>query len=161
MIKDCEYRKIICDVMKYRKFESVLEFGCHNGTNLLNLQERYEVDIAGFDINLNFVNPELNIIEWDVNKLPYPYPDKSFDVVLIAGVLILFENVDKIISEAKRIAKKYIVLLEPHKKGETLKYCSQRYSHDFRKLLKNARMKKTYYPGSSYDYDASLIVYKI
>jgi len=86
---------------------TVLDLGCGDKAlaKLLNakvttvdLWERFKPDVV-----------------WDLSKVPLPFKDKSFDIILMIDVI---EHLDKgagvaLLKEAKRIAKKTILLLTP------------------------------------------------
>jgi len=46
------------------------------------------------------------------NGKELPYPDNSFDVCLFIGVLHHVENQDKLLKEARRVARKKIIIFE-------------------------------------------------
>jgi ubiquinone/menaquinone biosynthesis C-methylase UbiE len=55
---------------------------------------------------------ELKVIECDAQNLPFK--DKSFDVVLLNRILECIPNDEKALSEAFRVARKYLIITVPN-----------------------------------------------
>ena len=90
---------------------SVLDVGCGDGTiDALIMQNRPDVLIRGLDV---LVRPttKIPVDKFDGNTLPFA--DKSFDVVMFVDVLHHTDNQIKLLSEAKRVARK-LILLKDH-----------------------------------------------
>lgn len=104
----------LLDHLKSIKFKSILEVGCGDGVNLKAAQKIHpHIGIAGCDIlEGGIIWPKSKVC--DVTK-KLPYKDKSFDIVLVAAVLMICENYDigEVMKELARIAKKEIILIEP------------------------------------------------
>ena len=86
--------------------ENILDLGCGSGIFGKNLKEKLKVKVFGLDI-----------VDERVFKIPFqkfdgkkiPFPENSFDTVLISFVLHHTENPKEILKEAKRVAKKIII----------------------------------------------------
>ncbi|MBI2672554.1 methyltransferase domain-containing protein [Candidatus Woesearchaeota archaeon] len=95
-----------------KKNDKILEIGCGSG----NLLRFIECDnIYGLDISSNMVKeakksvPNGNFIAGDAENLPYE--NNLFDKVIISEVLYYLPDMEKAISEAKRVLKKDGVIL--------------------------------------------------
>ncbi len=87
---------------------SVLDVGCGDGTiDALMLNRRPDITIRGVDV---LVRPAAKIaVEWfDGDRLPFA--DKSFDVVCFVDVLHHTKDPTILLKEAKRVARKFLVL---------------------------------------------------
>jgi len=62
-------------------------------------------DIKNDYINLDFIKqPGVDVVH-DLNKLPWPFKDNTFDEVYCSHVLEHFDNLERIMLEIKRISK--------------------------------------------------------
>jgi SAM-dependent methyltransferase len=87
-------------IEKYYPFETILDVGYGNGTDLDLLQFAYpEIKTQGYDPGY-------------VQETKLPFPDKSFDIVFTDGVIMYLEDKRALIDELKRIAKRAIILME-------------------------------------------------
>jgi ubiquinone/menaquinone biosynthesis C-methylase UbiE len=101
-------------------FDSVLECGCNMGHNLMAISEigneNTQKDIQGIDINEHSIKgaviPKGRIVLGSIYELPWI--DKSFDLVMTAGVLIHIpkENLNRAMKEMHRVSKKYVLCIE-------------------------------------------------
>jgi SAM-dependent methyltransferase len=101
----------------------VLEFGCGVGRHLRNLTRLPDVDAYGHDQSRTMA---ANILRWAGRQWfdshinvgmptgPLPYPDKHFDIVYSAEVLIHVrpEHLDGILRELVRVCRGHILHLE-------------------------------------------------
>lgn len=101
----------------------VLEFGCGVGRHLRNLLAIPDIDVHGYDQSPTMVAGCRRWAEqaWiDAHVIvgkstgPLPYPDRSFDIVYTAEVLVHVrpEDVEGILHELIRICKGHILHLE-------------------------------------------------
>lgn len=148
------------------KFKSLLDFGCgYDLIELRALRKKFpKAKLAGFDHILNdksfayaeAFDVDLKKLDWNAGGLPYK--DKSFDVCLSAATMICMPNIETAIKEMKRIAKKYIVLVElqgdykDFTTGEsTTSYNTTRIMRDYPKLFglkfKKYDIPKEIWPG--------------
>jgi SAM-dependent methyltransferase len=94
---------------------SILDIGCGDGTiDQKILNRRSDVSIAGIDL---FVRPSSRapVIVFDGNRIPYR--DESFDVAMFIDVLHHTQNPAILLREAKRVAKKSIVIKDHFRNG--------------------------------------------
>jgi MoaA/NifB/PqqE/SkfB family radical SAM enzyme len=89
------------------KTGAILDLG--SGTKVL--AKSLNCKVTTVDIWQKF-NPDL---VWDLNNLPLPLEDESFDMVLLIDVIehLEKENGRALLKEAMRLTKKYILLLTP------------------------------------------------
>lgn len=103
---------------------SVFEFGCNAGRHLNYLHEICGMKVMGVDVNPQAVKSgvqlfSLPIEEGDEAKLAQIATD-SFDCCLTNSVLNHIKDIDDIVRQLNRIAKKYIVICETEvKRGKT------------------------------------------
>lgn len=123
-------KRVISEIEYRFNPKSVFEFGCNNGKNLSLLPK--SVTHLGIDINPTVIEKYrktgLNLLCGDESFLRNMGGD-SFDVVFTCSVLNHIEDVDDIVKELKRIAKKGLICVE----------CSHArhwrwFTHDYRKL---------------------------
>lgn len=111
------HRQLILDYLRDKEFTFLLEVGCCNGPNLKLIRKHFpKVNLAGQDINKEAVK---NARKWvgkahfQVCKLPDIYAsDKSYDYVLADACLMYVEDINKALSEMKRVARKGIIIFD-------------------------------------------------
>lgn len=97
--------------------DSVVEFGCNVGRNLLAIRERAPaVDLLGIDVNAEAVafgrrKWKLPLLVGDERVLA-TYPDDAFDVLFTVSVVDHLADPDPMLATAARVAKR-LFLLEP------------------------------------------------
>lgn len=138
-------------------FKSILEFGCNNGNNLLEIRKLYpDMEIHGIDINKEVVErvriQGREFVEHgDEYSLQF-IASKSYDVIFTNSVLSHLPKIADIIEQFQRIAKKKIVLIETNEhKGRY--YFDHRYQNFHFKIKRS--MKNPEEPignGAMYDY---------
>ena len=100
----------------------VVSLGCGNMSELLDHVPSYPktilkckklIGVDLFDPYLDFLRERgIHVFKWDLLKTPYPFATNSVDVVLFNDILEHLDDMDAVdacISEAERIAKKYIM----------------------------------------------------
>ena len=93
----------------------VLDVGCGDGTIAkLLLEARPDIQIEGIDILVR-PNTKVPVKEFDGKHIPHP--DKSFDVVMFVDVLHHTEDPTILLAEARRVARKAVVLKDHCKDG--------------------------------------------
>jgi len=106
----------------YRKYLSqrkILDVGCGYGKFLQKVCDRYGADGIGLDLSMNMLSyAKKHYSDYSyllANSAQLPFQDKSFDVVTFNGVFhhLPPSIVDSALSEAKRIAREYILIEEP------------------------------------------------
>jgi ubiquinone/menaquinone biosynthesis C-methylase UbiE len=93
----------------------ILDVGCGDGKiDALIMQKRPDVVIEGIDV---LVRPQTHIpvTAFDGNKIPHP--DGSFDVVMFIDVLHHCLHPEQLLEEAKRVAKKAVLLKDHAREG--------------------------------------------
>ena len=94
---------------------TVLDVGCGEGAlaNML-IEARADVSVAGIDV---LVRPEtlIPVLEFDGKTIPYA--DQSFDVVMLVDVLHHTTNQVQLLSEARRVMRKAVVLKDHCRDG--------------------------------------------
>ena len=106
----------------------VLDLGASCGRLANELSKKHpKIDFVGVDTH---VQPKtfIPIKEYDGKKLPFP--DNSFDCVIIIDVLHHDENPEIILKEAKRVSKKYI-LVKDHFWNNKLDFLLLKYADYF------------------------------
>ena len=112
-------KKIVANELKDKEFTSVLEVGCQWGESLKAINDlypgKYLVGLDRSEIELDKVRTILSDISFvcaNANKLPFG--DESFDVVFTNGLMCMVSpyQVETILNEIIRVAKKYIYLVE-------------------------------------------------
>ena len=105
------------DSLNLKGHESILDVGCGDGYVLYNLrQERnHKGRLVGIDMNAGMFEeinkfqkktklPQIELIVGNAESLPFP--DKSFDVVTAFFMLYHVSDLEKVLSEFKRVLKK-------------------------------------------------------
>lgn len=125
--KNTEYSmwrsKFIADVMakNANQIDSILELGCNTGCNLLEIHKvAPNIKLSGIEINPKAVEYgktiEGNTADMVVGNILdlSQFKDKSFDLILTAGVLMYFKpkTISIIIDEILRISKKFVFSIE-------------------------------------------------
>lgn len=104
------------DLFKLDKDSKVLDVGCGRGTFIGYLCE-LQINAIGFDFSDFAVNNPYSrcnkerIIKMDAT-LPWIYGDKSFDLVIVLDLMehLYLEDIDKVIDEMYRVARKWVFL---------------------------------------------------
>lgn len=115
-----EERKKLLD--KWVTGKKVLDIGCGTGIYVDYLTKK-GFDAAGVDFVKEFIDyakkhRKGKFMIADAYKLPFK--DKSFDTVIMFDVLEHIENELKVINEIKRITKKRLIVIVPHKIDKNL-----------------------------------------
>jgi ubiquinone/menaquinone biosynthesis C-methylase UbiE len=112
------FQKTIVDLLSDIDYQSLHEVGCGDGYNMQVLTSIKEAEYSGSDIEEGALilakkrNPRVDFLKASVYNLPFP--EDSFDIVVICEVLEHLKNPQKALSEVKRITKKYCLLSIPN-----------------------------------------------
>lgn len=87
--------------------KKILDVGTGDGKIAHNLSNRLGVKITGVD-TLVQERPKIPVIKYDGKKLPFK--DNSFDCVTFIDVLHHCTNQEELISEARRVTRKFILI---------------------------------------------------
>ena len=108
----------------------ILDFGCATGGYCLELK-RLGFECVGVDINEEYIKiAQQKGVEAHLIKDRLPFSDNSFDTVIMFELLEHVEDPDGILKEAKRVAKKNILITVPNCEGfEVLRNYGLTYEH--------------------------------
>ena len=129
--------------------KSLLEVGCNVGPNLAVLQDEFKnaVLLCGLDVNKDALQkgsevlPEIVFIEGSAKRLPFP--NKSFDIVLVDAVLMYIspEKIVNVINEIVRVARKGIIFVEWFDSDLLGSVQFWHWARDYKTLLEQRGMK--------------------
>lgn len=131
---------------------TVLDVGCNSGEFMRRIiQGRKDITIKGVDISENVVKiareKGLDVIQGDGESLPFP--DSSFDYVVLMEVIVHVHEPRKLLSEIKRVLKKDGVLIgsAPHKNLEMNIWDDRRLHHAYYTTEQLEDLLYEYFPG--------------
>ncbi len=122
----------LCKFFKGKRIKTILEVGVGYGENIKVLTQAFpnkQFEITGVDISptqlatakdhIGETKSNVNLFVHDLCE-PLPFKNNSFDCVICCGVLmhILPQHSEFVVSEIKRVSKKYIYLFEQNKRKE-------------------------------------------
>lgn len=91
----------------------VLDIGCGDGTLLRMLEAQKNVDARGIEIShagvTQCLEKGLSVIQGNADSDLDPYPDKSFDWVILSQTIQAVDNPKTVLQQLVRIGKKAIV----------------------------------------------------
>jgi len=109
----------------------LLDLGCGSGIVAKAFQDFFEAKVVGVDIK----DQRISYIPFEIiNGKKLPFPEKSFDAVLINYVLHHSNDPIALLEEAKRVSKK-IIIYEDLPEGILSKIYCQFHSLTFNKLF--------------------------
>ena len=94
----------ILNVFKFSKKGAVLDLGCASGQYSIAL-DNLGFDVTATDVTSHFKHDKIKFVQFDSNK-ELPFPDASFDYVLLAEVIEHLKDPYKAIMQINRILKK-------------------------------------------------------
>ena len=113
------HRQIILDELNKIQFDTLLEVGCGEGTNMFYIRRDFpDAKITGLDNDISRIVMCEEQFGRDYcqvgNAVALPYKDKSFDIILFDAVLMYLspEDIEKALAEAYRVAKKAVVVCD-------------------------------------------------
>lgn len=93
----------------------VLDIGAGDGTYAV---QNPQYEWHGLDINISKCQgKKITAVEWDLEQVPYPYPDQHFDAIVTSELLEHLFTPEKVIDQAKRMLKRdgvFIVTTPQH-----------------------------------------------
>jgi len=92
-----------------KKGERILDLGCGSGIVAKNFQDFFQAEVIGADIKDQRV---FDVPFKIINGRDLPFPEKSFDTVLISYVLHHVKDPKKLLTEAKRVCRNKIIIFE-------------------------------------------------
>ena len=117
-----------------KKDSKILDLGCGSGIVGKTFQEFFQADLFGVDIKDRRLN---NIPFGLIDGKNLPFPEKSFDVVLINYVLHHSRDPIALLKEAKRVAKDKIIIFEDLFEGFLPKLICKIHGGSFNKFFGN------------------------
>lgn len=101
--------------LKINKSLNVLDIACGKGINSIMMAKKYGCQVTGIDILEDSINQAVkyaknnnveNLVTFKVaDAHNLPFKDDEFDITIAQAMLILAENKEKVIKEAKRVTK--------------------------------------------------------
>lgn len=110
------YQKFI-ELCKQYCGKRVLDFGCATGNYMTALQ-KLGYNCVGVDVNPAYIeiaaqkNLDVHLIDEEL-----PFPDKSFDTVIMFEVLEHLKNPSDVLKKVQRVARKNIIFTVPNCEG--------------------------------------------
>jgi len=94
---------------------SILDVGCGNGVFMHHLGATSVSRVVGIDISEAMLskNTSGDLLMASAERIPFA--DNSFDLVFEANLLHHSRNPELILREMRRVARKYVVLIEPNR----------------------------------------------
>jgi ubiquinone/menaquinone biosynthesis C-methylase UbiE len=89
--------------------DSVLDVGCGAGYLANYLQEMYEADLTGVDVQ-DFRTGDIAFSRFDGTSIPFP--DRTFDHVILSFVLHHSNDPMTLIQECRRVAQRSVIVFE-------------------------------------------------
>jgi len=106
----------LLNIVPHLNKKSLLDFGCGNGRFLYYLQ-KINRRVAGLDISskmIEMAKKNVNVPLFVNDGLKTRFEDNSFDISFGACYIHNLTNYKDAINEMKRVAKGYIILIEPN-----------------------------------------------
>lgn len=111
---------------KYVVGKTVLDIGCGKGWYSVFLKDR-GFDVYALDIEKQFEDERINFTLASAQTLPYP--DHSFDTVLMWDVLEHIEDEQLILQHVARVCRKRLILSVPNQDDRNLNWYNLTYQH--------------------------------
>jgi SAM-dependent methyltransferase len=104
--------KVISDFIRLQPSVKLLDVGCGNGFFTFYFDKVCDTCGVDFSEKMLALNPVEKKMLMDAKDLKFK--DDSFDVVFCHALLHHVEDIDRVVSEMKRVSRKYVVILEPN-----------------------------------------------
>jgi pseudaminic acid biosynthesis-associated methylase len=159
------------DMCRGLDIASVLEVGCNRGHNLRTFIELLGpgARVEGVEPNpyarglASQVHPQAEVTDGDIYALPFP--DRTFDLVFTAGVLIHVppDRLARALSELDRVSRRYVLCVEYYAPEETEVVYQDRvgmlwkrdFEAEFAKHLPELALVRSGYVGEEAGFDHS------
>lgn len=92
---------------------SILDVGCGNGFFTYQLDQLADVTGVDYSNKMLSINPVAK--KYQMNAAELDFEDNSFDIVFCHGLLHHVDDIDAVLSEMRRVTRKYIVIIEPNR----------------------------------------------
>lgn len=99
--------------IKINKKTKLLDVGCGNGFFTYYFDQICDTTGVDFSPKMLKMNPVKKKKLMDAHSLKFK--DNQFDIVFCHALLHHVDDLDQVISEMKRVSKKYVVILEPNR----------------------------------------------
>ncbi len=106
----------IDEIKKHIPIESgtrLLDVGCGNGFFTYYFDQVCDAYGIDFSAKMIELNPVKNKAVMNAEELKFE--DSTFDVIFCHALLHHVDDIDKVVSEMKRVSRKWVVLLEPNR----------------------------------------------
>jgi ubiquinone/menaquinone biosynthesis C-methylase UbiE len=117
-----------------QKGSKILDLGCGSGIIGMTFQDFFQAEVIGVDIKDNRIFPISFKI---INGKSLPFPENSFDVVLINYVLHHSGDPTLLLKEAKRVTRGKIIVYEDLPEGLLSGIFCKIHGISFDKIFKN------------------------
>jgi len=118
------------------KGEKILDLGCGSGIVASVFQDFFQAEVVGVDIADSTVR---DISFQIMSGKEIPFPDNSFDSVLIAFVLHHAKDPVSLLKEAKRISRKRIIVYEDLPEGPASSFFCRLHGFSFDRWFQNKK----------------------
>lgn len=123
-------RQSVSFILENIQGKKVLDIACGRGYLAKKIVERWNAEVVGIDFIVadelkDSENP--SFIQGDIEEIPYP--DKYFDTVICAHTLEHVIDIQRAISELRRVCKKQLIIVLP--KQREYKYTFDLHVHFF------------------------------
>ncbi len=105
--------------------QKILDIGLGNGLIASQIKKEYNIKIKGIDV-IDYNESDIELKLFDGENIPFK--DNEFDIALIIVVLHHCNKPIKVLKEAKRVAKRIIILEDTYTSKLLLPFCK---AYDF------------------------------
>jgi len=91
----------------------LLDVGCGNGHFTAHFDKLCKVTGIDYSEGMLGLNPVKNTFLMEAENIDFN--DNSFDIVFCHALLHHIENIDRVLTEMRRVSRKYIIVLEPNR----------------------------------------------
>jgi ubiquinone/menaquinone biosynthesis C-methylase UbiE len=111
------FKNCFLDLYTRTQTQMMLEIGCGEGYMLELMMQRKNITLHGLDVDIPVLNdaaqrcPQAHLTMTDAHHLAYP--SKAFDLVVACEVLEHVRQPDKVLMEAARVSRRYVIFSVP------------------------------------------------